>query len=193
MKTSRLLLAALCVALTIPCTHAMTVIPPSFDELVGEAELIFQGTVTDVKSQWIGEGAQRHIVSYVTVQVEDALKGNPGASYTMRMLGGTVDGTTQGVADAPEFKVGDRDILFVENNGKQFIPLVGIMHGRFKVQKNEQTGADIVLTNEGKAVTDLGQLGKAHEESSVAVTDANAPALDARAFKSAIKAKLAAK
>jgi hypothetical protein len=57
------------------------------------------------------------------------------------MLGGTVGGETMEVADAPKFKVGDRDILFVENNGTQFVPLVGIMHGRFHVKK-DTTGQD---------------------------------------------------
>jgi hypothetical protein len=47
-----------------------------------------------------------------------------------------------------EFKVGDRDILFVEHNGSQFIPLVGIMHGRFHV-KRDQAGHESVVTNEG--------------------------------------------
>ena len=45
---------------------ATTVIPPSFEQLVQQAELIFQGTVTDVRSIWEGEGAQRHISTYVT-------------------------------------------------------------------------------------------------------------------------------
>jgi hypothetical protein len=138
---------------------ATTVIPPSFDDLVGRAEMIFQGTVTDVRSEWTGEGAQRHIMSYVTVKVEEAIKGNPDASVTLRMLGGTVGAQTMEVADAPKFKVGDRDILFVENNGTQFIPLVGIMHGRFRVKKDE-TGRDAVFTNEGSPLSDVTQLGK---------------------------------
>ena len=111
--------------------HATTVIPPTFDELVSRAEIIFQGSVTDTRSQWIGEGAQRHIVTFVTFRVDDAIKGSPGASYTIRMLGGTVDGQTMEVSDAPKFKTGDRDFLFVEHNGQQFIPLVGIMHWTF--------------------------------------------------------------
>src|SRR5205807_941260 len=37
----------------------------TFDQLVGDAELIFQGTVTDVRSQWIGEGAERAVVSFI--------------------------------------------------------------------------------------------------------------------------------
>ena len=35
-------------------------------------------------------------------------------SYTIRMFGGTVEGETMEVTDTPRFKVGDRDILFVE-------------------------------------------------------------------------------
>ena len=134
---------------------ATTVIPPSFDDLVSRAEMIIQGSVTDVRSEWTGEGAQRHIMSYVTVKVEDAIKGNPGASVTLRMLGGTVGAETMQVSDAPKFKVGDRDILFVENNGTQFIPLVGIMHGRFKIKKDE-TGRDI--QSEGFTVVGVGDM-----------------------------------
>jgi hypothetical protein len=63
------------------------------------------------------------------------------------------------VADAPRFKVGDRDILFVENNGTQFVPLVGIMHGRFRVKKDKD-GRDAIFTNEGSPLSDVTQLGK---------------------------------
>jgi len=138
---------------------ATTVIPPSFDDLVSRAEMIFQGTVTDVRSEWTGEGGQRHIASYVTFKVDDAIKGNPGPKLTLNLLGGTVGAETMEVTDAPKFKVGDRDILFVENNGTQFVPLVGIMHGRFHVQKDEN-GRDVVLTNDGAPLTDVNQLGK---------------------------------
>lgn len=134
--------------------QATTVIAPTFDELVNQAEVIFQGKVTDVRSMWAGEGGQRHIVSYVTFAIEDGLKGNLGQSYTIRMLGGTVDGETMEVSDAPRFAVGDKDILFVQNNGSQFIPLVGIMHGRFHVQR-EQSGRESVLNNEDEPVNEL--------------------------------------
>jgi hypothetical protein len=141
---------------------ATTVIPPNFDELVSRAQVIFEGEVTGLQSQWIGEGAEHRIVTFVTFKVDDALKGNPGATYSIRMLGGTVDGQTMEVTDAPKFKFGDHDILFVENNGSQFIPLVGIQHGRFRVQK-DQTGRDTLLTGEGQPLADVSQLG-ANEE-----------------------------
>ncbi len=199
MKTLRSLLLTFCTLLAVASTHATTVIPPSFDELVAQAELIFQGTVTDVKSQWIGEGGQRHIVTYVTLKVEDSIKGAPGATYTVRMLGGTVGDETMKVSDSPEFKVGDRDILFVEHNGTQFIPLVGIMHGRFRVERDNATGSDLVKSNKGEAVTDLAELGKNEDHATEANRRSAAPdsskpgkALDTASFKSAIRARLGA-
>src|SRR6187401_3417050 len=100
MKKLRYLAFGACLLLGLSGTWATTVVPPTFDELVGKAELIFQGSVTSVRSQWVGEGAQRHIASYVTFAVEDAVKGNPGTCYTIQMLGGTVDGETMEVSES---------------------------------------------------------------------------------------------
>src|SRR5204863_8505653 len=81
------------------------------------------------------------------------------AQITLQMLGGTVGSETMVVTDAAKFKVGDGDILFVENNGTLFVPRVGIMHGRFRVKK-DKTGRDAVFTNEGSPLSDVTQLGK---------------------------------
>ena len=176
-----LLLTALMAASAL---HGTTVIPPTFDELVNRAQVIFQGVVTDVRSQWVGEGAQRSIVSYVTFKVEAAMKGNPGNTYTMRMLGGTVGDQTMEVTDSPKFKVGNRDILFVENNGSQFVPLVGIMHGRFRVEREQASGREVVMTNEGEPLSNVSQLGKNRQAASAGT------ALSIDEFKSAIHTKL---
>ena len=168
MKTIRLFLVVLAVALFSKGARATTVIPPSFDELVDEAQLIFQGTVTDIRCEWAGEGTQRRIVSFVTFQVEDRIKGEPGgATYTMQMLGGTIDGESMGIADAPTFQKGDRDILFVENNGRQFIPLVGIMYGRFRVRADKIAGKEIVTTNSGASAGGGAELGAAEFKSAI--------------------------
>ena len=193
MKALHSLLAVAAAFLLVPAVQATTVIPPTFDELVGQAELIFDGTVTDVRSEWIGEGGQRHIVTFVTFQINEGIKGDAGANYTIRMLGGTVGDQTMEVTDTPKFKAGDRDILFVENNGRQFVPLVGIMNGRFRVERDGATGAEVVKNNHGGAVGDLAELGQdksAAIGSHAATPDANAPSLGAAEFKAAIRAKV---
>jgi hypothetical protein len=182
MKKSLLLLIA---AVSISAAKATTVIPPTFEQLVDQADVIFQGTVTEVRSVWSGEGAQRHIDSYVTFQIEDSIKGAPGSSYTIRMLGGTVGDETMEVTDSPKFQIGDRDILFVEHNGEQFVPLVGINNGRFHIQHDQQTNRDIVTNGEGEPVRDVRKFGR--EEESVAASQA----ISSSEFKSAIQSELA--
>jgi len=181
MKKFPFFLSLVCLCVGLQATRGTTVVPPTFDELVSRAEVIFQGTVTDVRSHWTGEGAQHRIESYVTFKVEDAMKGAPGESYTLCMLGGTVDGETMEVSDSPKFKVGDRDIIFVENNGSQFIPLVGIMHGRFHVDKDNKTGREMITTNEREPLKDLSRLGKQEQKASAS------EALSPNDFKSAIR------
>lgn len=185
MKLFRSLVHLSLVALTLPALRATTVIPPTFDQLVTEADTIFEGTVTGLRSEWTGQGADRHIVTYVTFKVEDAIKGTLGAEYTMRMMGGTVDGQTMEVTDAPRFKVDDRDILFVTNNGTQFIPLVGIMHGRFHV-KPDGVNEKIAKDN-GADVADVAKLG---QDERAAVTG---KAMTKAEFKAAIRQKMAEK
>lgn len=162
---------------------ATTVIPPSFDQLVDQAEVIFRGKVTNVTAQWIGEGADRHIVSYVSFKVKDAIKGAPGETYTLRTFGGTVDNETMTIGDGPKFEVGDEDILFVENNGSQVVPLVGIMHGQFHVRKGAD-GKEIVTTNEDQPLRDVAALGRPDTAS------ASAPVLTPAAFREAIQNRL---
>ena len=187
MKLRRSFLVISCLALTFATVRATTVIPPTFDQLVDEAEMIFEGTVKETKSEWTGEGANRHIVTYVTFTIQDAIKGAPGADYTIRMFGGTVDGHTIEATDTPRFKIGDRDILFVEKNGTQFIPLVGIMHGRFRVQQDEVNAHESVAKDNGARVSNLAKLGKDEK----AASEGNA--LSKANFKAAIRQKLAEK
>jgi hypothetical protein len=169
----------------LSAARGTSVVPPTFEELVNQAEVIFQGVVTDVRSEWAGTGAECHIVTYVTFRVEDRLKGDVGTTYSIRLLGGTVNGQTMVVTDTPKFEAGDRDILFVENNGSQFVPLVGIAHGRFRVDREQVTGREVVMTNERKAVSDVSQLGR-NERAATAGTP-----LSIDEFKGAIRTRLA--
>jgi hypothetical protein len=173
------------IGLAFAAITATTVIPPTFDQLVKQAEFIFQGTVTGARSVWEGEGGQRHIETYVTFKVDDNVKGDAGNSYTIRMLGGTVGDQTMEVSDAPKFNIGDRDILFVEHNYDQFVPLLGIDHGRFHIQYDDATGRDIVVNSEGEPVEDLTKLGR--EEQSV-----SGAAMSPEQLKSAVKNQLKA-
>jgi len=187
MKLPRLLFLVAGVTIAFSTSRATTVIPPTFDQLVDQAEMIFEGTVTGLRSEWAGEGSERHITTYVSFKVEDSIKGALGADYTIEMLGGTVDGRTMEVTDAPRFKVGDRDILFVEHNGTQFIPLVGIMHGRFHVQPDENGATEKVAKDNGALLANVAKLGQDEKGAT------SGKALSKAEFKAAIRQKIAEK
>ncbi len=151
--------AVLCIVGSAPVARALTVIPRSFDELVARAETVFKGTVVTVNPQWTGEGATRHIVTFVTFRVDETYKGVPAPAQTLRFLGGTVDGTTLEVPDMPTFTVGQRAVLFVTGNGQQYCPLVGAHQGRFHVGRDE-AGVERVTTNDGSPVVNTTELGR---------------------------------
>ena len=91
-----------------------------------------------------------------------------------------------GIADAPKFSVGDKDILFVENNGSQIVPLVGIMHGRFHVRQDQQSGQEVMTDNEGVPMKSIERLGKMNAPRATAAE----PNVTAADFKTAILKRL---
>lgn len=148
-----LLIGAICV-LRPPSASATSVVAPSFDDLVTKADAVFTGDVTGLRSEWTGQGEKRHIVTLVTFQVLRVLKGEAASPFELRVFGGTVGTETMEVADAPVFHVGERQILFVRHNGTQFIPLVGIMHGQYRVDET-----DHVADHTGHPLTRVEEIG----------------------------------
>ena len=63
------------------------------------------------------------------------------------------------IVAAPQFKAGDRVLLFVEGNGVQFCPLVGVYHGKFGVRKDEKSSRDTVFMHDGKPLRDVAEIG----------------------------------
>jgi hypothetical protein len=139
--------------------NATTVIPPTFEEMTDRADLVFVGKALSFRSEWRFVGTNRVIFTLVEYETHDVLKGNGIKSVTLQFLGGTVGEVTMEVSGVPKFNVGDRVILFVEKNGVQFCPLVGVFHGKFGLRRDEKTGRDIVLMHDGKPLRDVAEIG----------------------------------
>lgn len=119
------------VALT---AHATSVTPPSFTELVAEAQVVARAAVTGISSRWVDSPRGPIIKTFVDFSIAKTIKGNPANPLTLEFLGGTVGSESMRVSGMPEFKVGETEILFVRDNGVQFCPLVRMMHGRYHVR-----------------------------------------------------------
>ena len=138
---------------------ATTVLPPTFEEMADMAELVFVGKAVASRAEWRTVGSDRVIFTLVEFETQEVLKGNAGKSVMLQFLGGTIGDMTLEVTAVPRFKAGDRVILFVEKNGVQFSPLVGVFHGKFGLSKDEKTGHDLIVMHDGKLLRDLAQIG----------------------------------
>ena len=71
--------------------HAMVVVPAEFGEMVAASQTIIHGRVLDVQSY--ETAGRRTIESLVTVQVVEAIKGQPGSTVVLqaaRRAGGSL-------------------------------------------------------------------------------------------------------
>ena len=82
------------------------------------------------------------------------------------MLGGKVGDEELEIQGAPKFAVGDEDILFVRGNGRQFYPLVAIMHGRYPIKRHPQTGREFLARSNGEPLTSETDVSKPMAERS---------------------------
>jgi hypothetical protein len=119
--------------LTAITPTATSILPPSFEKLVAEADLVFEGEVIDVRSQFVNAGGGQAITTDVSFRVVNVIKGSAPPATVLEFLGGTVGTRTMVVDGMPRFTTGDHDILFVNQKERLVSPLVGFNSGRFRV------------------------------------------------------------
>jgi hypothetical protein len=139
--------------------RATSVIPPSFPELVAEAEAIYRGRVSRVEARRVEHSDGGSVIkTFVTFAVERVLKGPGQTEVTLEFLGGTVGDETLTVTGMPVFAMGDREIVFVQKNGMQLCPLVALMHGRYRVKRDESGAREYVARDNGMPLTNVAEV-----------------------------------
>lgn len=146
-------LALLVLPLLLVCAQATTVIAPSFDRLVEGSDYIVRATVKAISSDWRDNPAKpgsRYIGTRVKLDVSEVIKGSPPSPLVLELVGGKVGDEELTVNGAPRFVVGQETVVFVKGNGRQIIPLVGMMHGKYDVRKNKKTGREEMVRSDGQ-------------------------------------------
>ena len=155
MKSILYLLTMSIVAISsVPAQATTVVMTMSLDEMIAEAELIVEGTVVDVESQWSTD--QKTIYTYVTLNNLRVLHGQVNDdTLRIRFSRGKVGGTRITIAGTPSFAPGDREILFIQKNNFAVSPVIGFFQGRFHVvndQVQDFARTPIVKIHEGAFV-----------------------------------------
>ncbi len=114
--------------------HAMVVVPAEFSEMVAASQTIVQGRIVDVRSY--ETAGRRTIESLVTVQVVDAIKGQPGATAYFKLPGGQVGRYRRVVVGAPQFAPGDEVVLFLKGSAPAVPMPFGLTQGVYRISRD---------------------------------------------------------
>lgn len=124
--------------------HATVILPIEFRELVTTAPVILHGQVVDIKAGW--SDGRRSLETFVTVAVADYLKGDLGATVTLRVPGGQLGRYRTIFVGAPEFQRGDEVVLFLKHGASSSPYIIGLSQGAFRVVADARTGRRMVTT-----------------------------------------------
>lgn len=156
--------------------YATTVIPPEFDQLVNETDYVVRAVVKSVNAEYRVGPDGRTIITFVELEVREVILGTPPARVVLEMLGGIVGDNELEVVGAPKFKVGDEDILFVSGNGRTISPLFAMMHGRYPILRDPNSGRSYMARNNHTPLTDPADVSLPLEENAAPPPLATSPA-----------------
>jgi hypothetical protein len=169
--------------------RATSVIAPDFDELVGEANYVVRAVVKSAvgEKRVMPDGA-KVIFTRVELDVREVVAGTPPSPLVLEVMGGRVGDREMMISGAPRFNVGEESILFVQGNGQQIFPLVRMMHGFYRIQKDAD-GRAIVVRSNGAPLYQVSDVSRSPDDRSRSASGAKA--LSAEDFVAQIRTRSA--
>ncbi|MBC52816.1 MAG: hypothetical protein CMQ34_03170 [Gammaproteobacteria bacterium] len=125
-----------------PAALATTVAQLSFDDVVANAEFVFEGRVLAVEAR---ETGPRSIHTFVEFQILDVIKGSyTGATIELSYLGGRVGNRQLEVSEMQLPEAGETGVYFVESlQEQQLHPLVGWSQGHYLIVEDSNGRAHV--------------------------------------------------
>ena len=146
---SIVLVATLLVALAAPrAADATIIIPKNLKELAAEAELVLVAEVTGQRADRVA-GPESLIYTFSALRVLEQWKGAKTDRLEVAEVGGRVGDVTCFAAGMPQYKVGERVLVFLKKDVLGLWRTHGLVQRRFAVQKNVATGDDVVRLEKG--------------------------------------------
>ena len=125
---------ALIAAILSAPAFATTVARLNLEQLVQRADLIVQGHVESVYCQW--DEVRRLVFTYISIRVDEPIKGERRQSVLIRQIGGTVGTIQMSIAGVPQFTSGEMAIVFLKHQDDSTFQVVGMSQGLYKIVEN---------------------------------------------------------
>lgn len=142
MRVKRLSIVLFLFALATLPLGASTFVAMDKAELIANSEAVVQGTVLKVNSFWAPSG--RIVMTEALVRVEDTIVGQAPSVVRVQTFGGNVDGFLVEAHGFPEFKVGERMVLFLGAEQDGVTQVTGYQFGQYHVRR-DKAGVDFAV------------------------------------------------
>jgi hypothetical protein len=108
---------------------ATTVQKMELQQLVAASDSIVQGTVESVEARY----EEKMIYTYVSIVVDDPLKGEQRRTVLLRQIGGTIGAKTVWISGMPQFRAGQQVIVFLRNRQDGTFDVIGLNQGKYDI------------------------------------------------------------
>ena len=108
---------------------ATTIQKMELQQLVTTSDSIVQGRVETVEARY----EERMIYTYVSIIVDDPLKGDRRRTVLLRHMGGTIGAKTVWIPGMPQFNPSENVIVFLRNRQDGTFDVVGLNQGKFDI------------------------------------------------------------
>jgi hypothetical protein len=140
MRTSRFILAALLISITLSAT---TVVPASVERLTVESTHVVLAQAVDSRASWNADHTR--IYTYTRFQLLQSMKGTLPQSFTVKRLGGSAEGYTMKVAGVRSWRPGEQAVLFLQPDIDNTFFTTSLMQGDFRIQR--QASGTLTVSN----------------------------------------------
>lgn len=138
---TRVVLGSLLI-LTATALEASTVRKLPLDEMAVRADQILIGEVTGITSQVNARRTGIH--TFVTIAVDEYLKGGRRQMLTLRILGGAAEGYRLVVPGSPVFQLGEEVLVFSDGGAGRIPTVLGMAAGKFTLTEDPATGERVL-------------------------------------------------
>jgi hypothetical protein len=119
-------------------TEATTAVMLTDEELITSSRVILTGEIKSSKARW--DADRRNIYTYVKVRVSKVIKGQIRSErIVFKQLGGTVGGESSVIYGTPEFKAGQRVLLFLNTADDGSLRVAHLFMGKYDIIQDAQT------------------------------------------------------
>lgn len=139
----RVLLGTLLAASLGSAAHATVFVPADLTDLVNESGAIVYGRVRETRSVLVD--ARQRVETLVTLDVQAALKGDPGRAVVFRVPGGEIGRYRSVLVGAPTFDLDEEVVVFLAGAAPVIPHVLGLSQGVLRVARDDRFGTPVVM------------------------------------------------